>query len=250
MNLSEHVALVTGAGSGIGRATALAFARHGARVVAADANAATAEQTARAVHDAGGEAFGVRADVTQEDEVRSMVDRAVATYGRLDMCFNNAGVEQPRATVTALSDTDWRRTLDVNLRSMWLCLKHELPALAATGGAVVNCSSIAGVVGARGAPAYVASKHGIVGLTRAAALEHAAAGVRVNAVCPGYIRTPMNDRVIAREPETERRYVTLTPMGRMGTADEVAEAVVWLCSPAASFVTGVALSVDGGLAAQ
>ncbi len=247
---AEKVALVTGAGSGIGRASALAFAREGARVVVADVDADGAQETVRAIEEQGGEAFFVQADVAVGGEVREMVERAVATYGRLDCAFNNAGIEGEMAATAECSEENWDRTIAVNLKGVWLCMKHEIPQmLEQGGGAIVNCASIAGLVGFPNLPAYTASKGGIVQLTRTAALEYAQSGIRVNALCPGVIRTPMVDRITGGDPEAEAQFTALEPVGRMGAPEEMAEAAIWLCSDAASFVTGHPLVADGGMVA-
>jgi NAD(P)-dependent dehydrogenase (short-subunit alcohol dehydrogenase family) len=248
---NEQVALVTGASSGIGRATALAFAGEGARVVAADVLGTEGEETVKLIQDRGGEAVFVKTDVSSPAEVANLVDRAIASYGRLDIAFNNAGVEGELATTAECSEDNWDRTLSINLKGVWLCMKHELPRmLERKRGSIVNCSSVAGLAGVARLPAYVASKHGIVGLTRAAALEYATQGIRINAVCPGLIRTAMVDRLIRAHPEMESQLIAGEPMGRSGTPEEIAAAVVWLCSDSASFVTGHALAVDGGWVAQ
>lgn len=242
-----RVALVTGASSGIGRATALAFAERGASVVLADVNAEEGEETARRVVAAGGHALFVEADVSKATDVAALLEATERGYGRLDFAFNNAGIEGVLATTIDTSEDNWDRVLDVNLKSAWLCMKHELPImLERRRGAIVNCSSIAGLVGFANSPAYVASKHGMIGLTKTTALEVAANGVRVNAVCPGVIRTAMVNRAVAQRPELEEGLLASTPMGRLGAPDEIARAVLWLCSDEASFVTGAALPVDGG----
>lgn len=247
----DKVALVTGASSGIGRATAEAFAREGARVVAADVDVAGGEQTVTRIHDAGGTATFVRCDVSSSGEVENMVRHARSSYGRLDCAFNNAGIEGDLANTVDCTEENWDRTIAVNLRGVWLCMKHEIPVmLEHGGGAIVNCASVAGLVGFRDLPAYCASKGGVVELTRATALEYAAAGIRVDAICPGVIRTPMVDRVIGGNAEVEAQYTALEPIGRLGTPEEIADAVLWLSSDGASFVTGHALVADGGLVAQ
>ncbi len=252
--LDGRVALVTGGGSGIGRAASLALAGEGARVVVADVAAEGGEETASMVRDRGGEGLFVRTDVTNAAQVEAMVDRAVDAYGRLDCAFNNAGVqlEVQRGANTLSADCTedvFDRTLSVNLKGVWLCMKYEVPRmLEAGGGSIVNTSSAAGLVGIAGQPVYVASKHGVIGLTKSAALEYAASGLRINAVCPGSTQTPMIDDITGHDPAMESRIAANQPQGRMGAPEEIAAAVVWLCSDASSFVTGHALSVDGGMA--
>jgi len=248
---NEQVVLVTGASSGIGRAAAIAFARQGARVVVADVLVRGGEETVAQIRDARGQAKFICADVSSAADVARLVSDTVAEYGRLDCAFNNAGIEGTMAATADCTEENWDRTLAINLKGMWLCMKYELPQMLKQGrGSIVNCSSVAGLVGFAQLPAYVASKHGVVGLTRCAALECAKLGVRVNAVCPGVIRTPMVDRLTGAKPEVEAQFIAPQPIGRMGEPDEVAAAVLWLCSDAASFVTGQALAVDGGWVAQ
>ena len=249
--LDGKVALITGAGSGIGRASALVFAREGATVVVADVDAAGGAETVRLVESAGGRALFVKTDVSQASEVEALVQASVAAYGRLDYAHNNAGIEGMVLTPTAdWTEEAWNRIININLKGVWLGMKYQIPRmLKQGGGAIVNTSSIAGLVGSRSA-GYGASKHGIVGLTKTAALEYAKSGIRVNAVCPGVIRTPMVQRSLDRMPELEERFVAVEPTGRIGRPEEVAEAAVWLCSAAASFVTGHAMTVDGGYVAQ
>jgi NAD(P)-dependent dehydrogenase (short-subunit alcohol dehydrogenase family) len=249
--LEGKVALVTGAGSGIGRATALVCAREGAKVVVADVVVAGGEETVRLIKATGGEALFVKADMAKAAEVEAMVNTAVAAYGRLDCAHNNAGIEGAMDTTADYTEEDWDRVIRVNLTGVWLCMKYEIAQmLKQGGGAIVNTASGAGLVAVPRMPAYVASKHGVVGLTRTAALEYAKAGIRVNAVCPGAIQTPMVERVTSRRPGMVERMAVAMPIGRMGKPEEIAEAVVWLCSDAASFVTGHAMSVDGGAVAQ
>jgi NAD(P)-dependent dehydrogenase (short-subunit alcohol dehydrogenase family) len=247
----SEVSLVTGGASGIGRAAALAFAREGAKVVVADVQAEGGEETVRMIRETGGQATFVKTDVSKAAEVEMLVKKAVDTYGRLDFAFNNAGTEGTMAPTADCTEDNWDRTISINLKGIWLCMKHEIPQMLKQGsGAIVNMASVAGLVGFRGLPAYCASKGGVVQLTRTAALEYAKAGIRVNVVCPGVIRTPMVERLLSGQPEAEEGFIAMEPVGRMGKPEEVAEAVVWLCSDAASFVTGHPMTVDGGLVAQ
>jgi len=257
--LDGKVALVTGGGSGIGRATALAFAREDAKVVVADIAVEGGEATVRMIREARGEALFLKADVSKAAEVQALVQSAVETYGRLDCAHNNAGVEGSSGvapTPTAdITEEHWDYTINVNLKGVWLCMKYEIPQmLSQGGGAIVNTASILGLVGIPTVAAYVASKHGVVGLTKTAALEYAQAGLRINAVCPGFIRTPMVERfaeLASRDnPHITEQVTALHPIGRLGAPEEVAEVVVWLCSDAASFVTGHTMTVDGGYVAQ
>jgi len=245
------VALVTGGGSGIGRATALAFAREGAKVVVADVGVEGGEETVRQIKAAGGEATFVRTDVAKAADVEALIAKTVQTYGRLDCAFNNAGIEGVLTSTVESSEENWDRVIDINLKGVWLCLKAEIPQmLKQGGGAIVNTASAAGLIGIAGGSAYVASKHGVNGLTKTAALEYAKQGIRVNAVCPGVIRTPMVERGFASNPQMMEAMVAVEPIGRLGKPEEIGEAVVWLCSDAASFVTGLPMAVDGGWTAQ
>ncbi len=250
-DFTGKIALVTGGGSGIGRATALAFARDGAKVVVAGRRTEEGQETVRLIEAAGGDATFIQTDVTQEAEVAALIAQVVATYGRLDIAFNNAGNEGKVAALVEQTSDNWDFTIDGNLKGIWLSLKYELPQMAKQGGgAIVNNASLVGHVGIANMSIYTAAKHGVVGLTRSAALEHAKAGIRVNAVSPGAILTDMPKRDFGDLAVFDQYMSSLTPMGRVGQPEEVAEAVVWLCSNNASFVTGHALLVDGGLTAQ
>jgi len=243
------VAVITGGNSGIGKATALGFARAGAKVVVAARRIQQGEETVEEIRRAGGEAIFVRTDVSKAAEVEAMVDQAVEAYGRLDFAFNNAGTSTGGPMHEAAED-DWDRVIDVNLKGAWLCMKYEIAQmLAQGGGAIVNDSSGAGLVGLGPSPIYGASKFGVVGLTRSAALQYAKSGIRINAVCPGAVLTPGLQRVFDTQPEAEEWFRAHEPIGRFGEPNEIADAVVWLCSDTASFVTGVAMPVDGGMVA-
>ena len=245
----DKAALVTGSSFGIGRSTAIAFAKRGARVVLADC--VEDNGTLDAIGQIGGDAFFVKCDVSREDDVRNLVAQAVARYGRLDFAFNNAGIEGSPAPAAECSDENWDRTIGINLKGVWLCIKHEIPEMIKSGGgAIVNNASIAGLVGFGGVPAYVASKHGVVGLTKNVALDYAKQNIRVNAVCPGVIHTPMIDRYTGNDPKVMQQMVAGKPMERLGQPEEIAETVVFLCSNAASFITGQAIAVDGGWTTQ
>lgn len=248
--MKGKVALVTGGAAGIGRATALLFSEKGANVVVADVTPDEGQNTADLIKKNGGEAIFVKCDVSKTAEVESLVNKTVKTYGRLDYAFNNAGIEGRMAPTADCTEENWNRTVAINLTGVWLCMKYEIPQmLKQKSGAIVNTSSVAGLVGFTGLPAYVATKHGVVGLTKTAALEYAKQGIRVNAVCPGVIKTAMVERIIGGNPSAEAQFTALEPIGRLGDPREVAEAVVWLCSDAASFVTGIAMPVDGGFVA-
>ncbi len=245
------VAIVTGGSSGIGRATSLIFAREGAKVVVADVLVEGGEETVSLIKAAGGEAVFIRTDMAKPADVEAMVQKAVSAYGRLDCAHNNAGIEGATGRTADYKEADWDRVIQINLTGVWLCMKYEIQQmLKQGGGAIVNTASDAGLLGVPQMPAYVASKHGVVGLTKTAALEYAKSGIRVNAVCPGVIKTPMVDRITGQRPGRAERMTAAEPVGRMGKPEEIGEAVVWLCSEAASFVTGLPMPVDGGVAAQ
>ena len=241
------VAFVTGAGGGIGRATALTFAREGASVVVADVSEQANQQTARMIEELGGRALAVRCDVTRTEDVRGALEKTIATFGRLDVAFNNAGIEYTIKPTAEVTEEEWDRIIDIDLRGVFLCMKYEIPLMLKQGrGAIVNTSSGAGVKGFKGGAAYVAAKHGVVGLTKAAALDYAASNIRINAVCPGIIDTPMMDRFSGGTAQGRQAVIEQEPVGRMGTPEEIAATVMWLCSDAASFVVGSAIVVDGG----
>ena len=253
MNTFDNkVALVTGATSGIGRATALAFARQGARVVVSGRRKPEGDETVALIEQAGGKATFVQADVTREPEVVALVARTLATYGRLDVAFNNAGVEGTPASIHEQTVENYHHIMDANVLGVFLSLKHEIAAMLQNGGgAIVNNSSVAGLIGFPGVALYVASKHAVLGLTKAAALEYATQDIRVNAVSPGAIETPMFDRFTATlGADSHRQIEALHPMGRTGEPGEISTAVLWLCSDQASFVTGQSLAVDGGWTAR
>ena len=245
----NKVALITGGSFGIGRATAIAFAKKGAKIVIADWK--ENQETMDLIENSGGEAIFVKCDVSKSEDVKAMVEETINTFGQLDYAFNNAGIEGASAPTQDCTEENWDKTIDINLKGIWLCMKYEIPEMLKNRkGVIINCSSVAGLIGFQGLPAYVASKHGVIGLTKTAALENAPLGIRINAVCPGVIQTAMIDRLTGKTKEAIKQFTELEPVGRFGQPDEIANAVIWLCSDEASFVTGVAMPVDGGFVAQ
>ena len=245
----NKVVIVTGGSFGIGRATAIAFAKKGAKIVIADWK--ENQETMDLIENLGGEAIFVKCDISKDSNVKSLVEKTIDKFGRLDYAFNNAGIEGTSASIQNCTEENWDKTISVNLKGIWLCMKYEIPEMIKQGkGVIVNTSSVAGLVGFQGLPAYVASKHGIIGLTKTAALECAKLGIRVNAVCPGVIQTAMIDRLTGKTEEAIEQFTELEPVGHFGQPEEIANTVIWLCSDDASFVTGVAMPVDGGFVAQ
>jgi NAD(P)-dependent dehydrogenase (short-subunit alcohol dehydrogenase family) len=244
------VALITGGNAGIGRATAIEFAKHGAKVAVSGRREKEGNEVIAEVKALGGEAIFVRSDVSKESDVKAMIERTLATFGRLDFAFNNAGIEEALTPLPDQTEETYDRIMDINVKGVWLSLKHQIPAMLKTGGgAIVNNSSIAGLVGFAMAPVYVASKHAVIGLTKAVALEYAKQNIRVNAVAPGTIETRMFHEV-TKSPEMKQILESGHPVGRVGQPGEIASAILWLCSDGASFVTGQTLAVDGGYTAQ
>jgi NAD(P)-dependent dehydrogenase (short-subunit alcohol dehydrogenase family) len=245
----NKVALVTGGSFGIGRATAILFAQRGAKVAIVDW--VEDQETLNTIHEAGGEAIFIKCDVSKTSDVQAMVEKTVQTFGRLDYAFNNAGIEGESSITHEVTEENFEKVISINLKGVWLCMKYQIPHMLRQGkGAIVNCSSIAGVIGFPGIPIYSASKHAVIGMTKTAALEYATTGIRVNAVCPGVIQTPMIDRFIEKNKITKEAMISGEPIGRAGTPEEIAEAAIWLCSDASSFTTGHALVVDGGWVAR
>jgi NAD(P)-dependent dehydrogenase (short-subunit alcohol dehydrogenase family) len=248
--LEGKVVLVTGGTSGIGRDTAVLFANASAKVVVAGRREAEGQETIELVHAAGSDGLFVKTDVSKASDVEALVQKTVQKFGRLDIAFNNAGVEVAWLPIVRESEQDFDRTISINLKGVWLCLKYEIRQMLTQGGggAIVNMASISGLVGSAGAAAYSASKHGVVGLTKTAALENAKKGIRINAVCPGAVETPMADRIFG-SPQIHKYALSCHPMGRFGKPREIAEAVLWMCSDSASFMTGQSLVLDGGFLA-
>ena len=249
-DFKDKVGLVTGGTSGIGRDTAVLFAKAGAKVVVAGRRELEGRETVKMVRGAGGDGLFVQADVSKAAEVEALVQATVEKFGRLDFAFNNAGIEGQWLPIAEQSEEDWDRTIDINLKGVWLCLKYEIRQMLKQGGggAIVNMASAAGLIGLAGAATYSASKHGVIGLTKSAALETVRNGIRVNVVCPAAVETPMADRAYDN-PELHKFVLGLHPIGRFGKPEEISEAVVWMCSDRASFMTGQSLVLDGGLLA-
>ncbi|MDX1636372.1 MAG: SDR family oxidoreductase [Balneolaceae bacterium] len=245
--MENKVALITGAASGIGRATALLFARNGALTCIADRSADGLHETLEMVQQFHSDAIAIQTDISSRSEVEAMVRRAADRFGRLEIACNNAGIEGEQSLTAECSEENWHRVININLRGTWLCMKYEIREMLKNGGGtIVNISSIAGLLGFPGIVPYVSSKHGINGMTKTAALEYAGQGIRVNSICPGAIQTPMIDRFVGGQTEERENLIGMHPMGRVGNPEEVAEAVLWLCSDKSSFVTGQSLVVDGG----
>jgi NAD(P)-dependent dehydrogenase (short-subunit alcohol dehydrogenase family) len=246
--MKDQVILVTGAGSGMGKAVALMAAERGAKVVVADIDENAAKVVMEEILAKEGKAISVKCDVTKAGEVKAMVDRAIEIYGRLDAAFNNAGIMTPMISTDDLTEEEFDRVLNINLKGVWLCMKYELPQMRKQGsGAIVNNSSIGGLIGGAGRSAYHAAKHGVLGLTKSAAIEYASEGIQINAICPGTIETPMVDNMIKSGKFSEQAFKDAAPIKRLGTVEEIAETVLWLFSPAASYIVGQPISVDGGL---
>jgi NAD(P)-dependent dehydrogenase (short-subunit alcohol dehydrogenase family) len=250
-DFDDKVAFITGASTGIGRATALAFSKSGARVMVADVNVDSGMQTNHLIKESGGKVEFIKCDVSKAIEVQNAIEKTISLFGRLDFAFNNAGIEGQQALTPDCAEENWDQVININLKGVWLCMRYQIPQmLKQGGGAIVNCSSIAGLIGFPGIPAYVASKHGVIGLTKTAALEYAKSNIRINAICPGVIQTPMIDRFVHGEAQIQRQFMNGEPVGRMGQPEEIAAAALWLCSGQSSFVTGHPLVVDGGWVAQ
>lgn len=245
------VALITGGSSGIGRATAIAFAKQGAKVVIASRRIQESEETVQLIRNAGGEAFFVRTDVSQEADVKTMVEKTIEIYGRLDYAFNNAGIDQLPTPLTEQTEETFDQIININLKGVWLSMKYEIHQMLKTGGgAIVNTASIGGLIGVPGIPIYIASKHAVLGLTKAVALEYIKSGIRINAISPGTVITDLFERSLGKDPQMKQKIMEMHPIGRAGTAEEIASAVLWLCSEGAGFTVGQSLTVDGGFTVQ
>ena len=241
------VALITGGSSGMGQSAAIAFAREGANIVVADTNIQGGEETVQHIKDTGASALFVPTDVSRSTSVEALINATITTYGQLDYAFNNAGINIEHGPLTDCTEAEWDRIISINLKGIWLCMKYEIPHMLKLGsGAIVNTASVVGLTGGHNFPAYVASKHGIIGLTKATALDYGPHGIRVNAVCPGTIYTPMYERRVGNNPETTARIISEIPLRRLGQPQDIAEAVIWLCSNASSYITGQTLVIDGG----
>ncbi len=247
----DKVGLITGGSSGIGRATALAFAQEGAKVIIASRREDESQETVRLVREAGSDGLFVRTDVSKEADVKTMVEKTIKAYGHLDFAFNNAGIEQIPTPLAEQTEETFNQITNINVKGVWLSMKYEIPQMLKNGGgAIVNMSSVAGLIGFPGIPLYVASKHAVLGLTRSTALEYAKSSIRINAVCPGAIETGMFERFVKDNEQVRDQVMAMHPIGRSGRPEEIANAVVWLCSDAASFITGQSLALDGGFTAQ
>ena len=251
LNLKNKVVIVTGGASGIGASTSIAFAKEGAVVVVADIQESKGKEIVNQIQNEDGRAIYINCDVSSENDVKNLIYKTIEKFGRLDCAFNNAGIEGESADTISCSNENWNNIMNINLKGVWLCMKYQIPEMLKNGGGtIVNCSSIAGVVGFAGSPAYTASKHGVIGLTQSAALEFATKNIRINAICPGVIQTPMIERYTHGEKEVANALILSEPIGRVGFPHEIAQAALWLCSEASSFVTGHPLVVDGGWVAR
>nr|AIH14817.1 short chain dehydrogenase [Westiella intricata UH HT-29-1] len=248
---AKKVAIITGGSSGIGRATAIAFAKEGAKVVVASRRIQESQETVELIRNVGGEAFFVKTDVSQEADVKTMVEKTIETYGRLDYGFNNAGIDQIPTPLPEQTEETFDQLININLKGVWLAMRYEIPQMLKTGGgAIVNTASIGGLIGFPGIPIYIASKHAVLGLTKAAAIEYAKSGIRINAISPGTVITDLFERSLGKDPQMKKQIMAMHPIGRAGTPEEIASAVLWLCSEGAGFTIGQSLTVDGGFTVQ